>query len=618
MSSRLRWFSTLGCVVSVLVACNVATVDRAPSTIALNHCASDSDCGGGSCVNSQCRSRGGMFQSVLFEITPPADGTAIAGVQFLKGVSPLPNADSPLTLDLDLVSQVVGQVLVVDRKCGPIFFNGVTQLATSGDSSIPAFVTLTPSATALGLYSSRPVVKSALTMDSYYSFSVNVPPGDYDIYVEPESQIDAACPVPPQLRRSQHLKGGSVGLTIKLAEPSGFEFHVSWPLADGALNGWSVDMLDPVSGRVLSNRVQLAIANAQRTDYVAKLSYFPVVVGETNAAQADELVRLSPPDGVTAPTVLLARSALGLFDADKGTLSNFTSLPPSVHLQGQVAAQATPRPVASTVTLVATKITGVDPGVLASFVRTVSADGQFELDLLPGTYRVSAMPSTELDSSSSSDPNSDSNLAEATQEWVVPSSPSMQAGKLVTLGNALPINGNVRDAADNAVATALVQAVASPASLQSDVLHQALGEVSFVPRASTASVASDGSFALRADSGTFDVTVRPLASTGFGWLVFPSVGVGTIPTNAAGWNLGTKSIPLAVSYSGTVTQSGDDKLRVPNALIRGYIYMLKGEYVADPSKADSVLQVAETRANQNGDFEILIPASVNPPPAIAP
>jgi hypothetical protein len=617
---RLR-FAGLGCLVSVLGSCDVATVEQAPSSIAQNRCGANSDCPGGDCINSQCRSRAGTIQTVLLEVTPPADGTSIAGVQFLKPNITLPSADAPLTLDLDLVSQVVGRVIAGNHQCVPKFSNDIGgSFATADDSSIPAFVTLIPSETALGLYSPHSVVKSKLSSDSYFTFSVNVPPGDYDIYVEPGSQADDSCPAPPQLRRRQHLNGGSIGVKIQLPEPSTFEFRVSWPPADGALNGWFVDMLDQVSGRVLSNRVKLAISNNQKTEYAATLSYSPVVVGETSGVEAEELLRLSPPDGVTAPTVLLARSALGLFAANKGTLSNFTSLPTPIRLQGQVSAQLTPRPVASTVTLVATKIAGVDAGVLASFVRTavVGDDGQFELDVLPGTYRVSAVPSVELDSlpASNPDPNLDSKLAETTQEWVVATSPGTQAGKLVTLRNALPINGNVRDASGNAVATALVQAVASPASLQSDVLHQALGEASFVPRASTASVLADGSFALRADSGTFDVTVRPLASTGFGWLVFPSVGVGTAPANSGGPNLGTQSIPLPVSYSGTVTTPGGttgDKPSVPNALIRAYIYMSKGEYVSGPSKADSVLQVAETRANADGAFEILIPAAVNAP-----
>ena len=607
MISVFRRLAALACAASLLSSCDVATVASAPSTIAQNRCDSDSACGGGVCVANQCRSLSGALQSLLFEVTPPADGSPIAGVPFRNTVNPLPGPDAPLELVLDPISQVVGRVTIGKGTCtdGPTFYNGTTEYAKASDGSIPAFVTLIRSQTALGLYSSDSVVKSVLTNSSYYAFSVNVPPGDYDVYVEPETQMGNSCSVPPQLRRGQHFNGGSLLLEIPLPEPNSFELHVSWPLADGALDAWSVDMLDPLSGRVLSNRVSLTASNSKKNDYVATLAYSPVLVGEPGVQEAEQLVRLSPPDDGTArPTVLLARSALGLFNANAGTLTQFTALPSPVHLQGQVAAENTPELVASTVTLVATQIAGLDPGVLASFVRTVvvGKDGQFELDVLPGTYRVSAVPSIQLN-----DTKADQ-LAAVSENWVVASSPSVQAGKLVTLGHPLRISGSVKDASNVGVATALVQAIASPASIQSDVLHQALGETSFVPRASTGSVDKNGAFALLADSGTFDVSVRPLASTGFGWLVCPNVSVGA----NAGPNL-VQTIPLPVVYSGTVTTSGDDKSTVPNGLIRAYIYLSRGQYVTDPSKADSVLQVAETRADRTGAFDILIPAQVNAP-----
>jgi hypothetical protein len=631
MSARLLGLWTLGCLGFVLAACDVATVDQVPSTIAQNHCDSDADCENSSCVNSQCRSRAGDIHTVLLEVTPPADGSLMAGKQFLKPGITLPSGGAPLDLDLDLVSQIVGRVSADFQSCArdePKFVNDSGGFyAITSDSSISAYLTFSPSTTGLGLYSPHTVVKSALVQGSYFAFAVNVPPGDYDIYIEPGPQADDSCPVPPQLRRSQHFNGGSPSRIILLPEPSTFDFHVSWPIADGALNGWYADMLDPVSGRVISNRVQLAVSSAKRDEYVAKISYFPVVVGDTTSGGAGELVRLSPPDKVTAPTVLLSRGALGLFEPNTGTLSNF-SFPAPVKLLGQVTAQSTPRPVAATVTLVATKITGMDPGIPASFVRTqaVGGDGQFSLDVLPGTYLVSAVPSVELSTSTASQVDDDSKLAAVTQEWTVPSTPSVQAGRVVALGTALPINGSATYKTGGGVATAPVQAAPSPSSLKASVLNQLspnaqlcqaaapdseLCKSRYIPRASTGVVAQNGAFALLADPGTFDVTVRPLASTGFGWQLFPSV---TVDILGAGPNLGGKTIPAPVAYSGTVTTPGaDPKPTVPNALLRAYVYLSQGRYVDDSSKADSVLQVAETRAKNDGSFEILIPTTVNDP-----
>jgi hypothetical protein len=592
-------------------ACGVTTVEPVPSTIAQNTCQSDSDCAGGSCTDQQCRSRQGTFQTVLFQITPPADISLSAGVPFLQTKEDLSLSGGALSLSLDSVAQVTGQALAVGRTCVPGFdVNGAPILAGARDGSVPASVSLTPSVRTLGLFSSPVVADTTAINDMYFGFSLNVAPGNYDIYVQPRHQPDDSCVVPPQLRRAQPITGGALKLAIKLLEPSSFEFHVTWPRGDGGLNGWTVDMLDPVSGHVISNRSQLAVSTLGKTDYVATISYAPVQ-NDTDELKAQELVRLSPPDDETAPTVLMARSALGLFDANRGTLSQFSAKPTKVHVQGQVTALATPKPVAATVSLVATKITGIEPGVLASFVRTASAgkDGQFEVDLLPGTYRVSAIPTTELDPSS---PNSE--LAATTQEWLVADSPSNQAGKVIELSQALPINGQAFDASfSTPVTTSLVQAVASSASIKTDVLHQALGEALSVPRAGTASVSLSGDFSLLADSGTFDVSVRPLAATGFGWLVVPGVEVGTTPESSAGANLGTRGLPLPVVYTGTVTEPGSMAMPdpVPGALIRAYVFTTLGAYTADASKADSLVQVAETRAGTEGEFTLLIPASLN-------
>ena len=275
--------------------------------------------------------------------------------------------------------------------------------------------------------------------------------------------------------------------------------------------------------------------------------------------------------------------------------------------------------------MVATKITGLDPGLLASFVRTVSvgSDGQFELHLLPGTYRVSTIPlSSLLPGRGNEDP-----LGADTQEWLVPSAPSEQAGKVIALGRALAISGAVVDASDSPVASAQVQAVASPLSIQSDILQQFLAG-SYVPRASPGEGGGfeltvngarypfetrvswpRGDFNVLTDPGTFDFSVRPDPDTGFAWLVMPNL---LVSSTSNGVGLGRIGMPLPFPYGGTVTVDGAEGPKlIPGALIRAYIYLRQGQYTTDVVNADSVLQVAETRANDRGVFEILIPAELN-------
>ena len=268
-----RW-AALTALLCSLSACDVASVQEAPDTIAHNECKSTGDCSnGGICIDLQCRSSSTVLQSVLFEVTPPADGTAIAGVQFLVPNEQLGPADSDTSLQLGSVSQVVGRVTAAGRKCTLQFVGDLGIVATAVDSSVPARLSLTPTTGALGLYSPRAVVQSSLIGGGvYWGFTANIAPGTYDIYVEPRPQADQTCPVPPQLLRGQALMFGTTSLQIALPEPSLFEFHVSWPLGDGALNGWTVDMLDPETARVISNRVPLALARGSKTDYVATVS----------------------------------------------------------------------------------------------------------------------------------------------------------------------------------------------------------------------------------------------------------------------------------------------------------------------------------------------------------
>ncbi|HEY0465994.1 MAG TPA: hypothetical protein VGC79_17400, partial [Polyangiaceae bacterium] len=379
----MRWLRLLP-LFGLLCACNVASVREAPNTIAYNECQSDDDCPEGVCVNAhsalrsglQCRSRSGELQKILFEVTPPADNSPIAGVQYLIPSEDLSTSKGIVSLDLDAISQIVGKVKAPKRECSARFVSDMGTLAIADDRSVPAQVSLIPTSNALGLYSPRSVAQPRLIDSIYWAFSTNLPPGTYDIYVEPKPQPDDSCPVPPQLVRANVLKPGPMSLELELPLPSMFEFHVTWPHRDGALKGWMVDMLEPTSGRVISNRVPLALSPDDNTDYHATLAYSAVTgAGEVSAQKQEQLIRLSPPDSSpessALPTVILARSALALFDAGRGTLTDFTTLPSPVHVVGQVTSGDSPTPVPATVTLVANVIQGITSGVLASFVRTV-------------------------------------------------------------------------------------------------------------------------------------------------------------------------------------------------------------------------------------------------------
>lgn len=598
----MRWFAPAWCLL-VATGCSVASVAEQPSSVPQNQCQSDSNCPAGSCREGICVTTKGAFDTVLFAVSPSADTTSLVGAQSLKQIDGLLNQSGPISLSIGAAVSIPGKILAPDG-CKPSFVDGPKVLATTSDGTIPSLITLKPSAGTLGLFVSPILVPAALQDSSTWVFKLNVPPGTYDVYIQPPDQPDATCPVPPQLLRAQQFPNKAGTLDVSLPVPQLFEVHVSWPLADGGLDGWSVDMLDSVSAKVISNRLVLR-ANAKGDEYVADLSYQPV---QGDATQADQLIRITPPAGVTAPTILRARSGLALFSANSGTVNQLTSLPTPVTVKGQITVMETPTPATAAVTLVATKLEGIDAGVIASFVATpqVMPDGSFSVDVLPGTYHVTAQPIGGVSAQGTG-------LAAATTEWSVGATPSTQAGRVIELGSILAINGVAQDASGTvAMAGAPVQAVPSPTSIVVDVLKQAIGEPTYVPRGNVGTVQEKGDFAVYVDAGTYDFSIRPSAGSGYAWLVMPGAKISA----STGFDL--LNLPLPVAYSGTLFTPGltaNAKAQpLAGALIDAYIYLKNGAYTSSAADADSVLQIAETRSDAGGGFRVLIPASLNAVP----
>ena len=107
--------------------------------------------------------------------------------------------------------------------------------------------------------------------------------------------------------------------------------------------------------------------------------------------------------------------------------------------------------------------------------------------------------------------------------------------------------------------------------------------------------------------------MQPADGTGFAWLVRPNV---TVTKGIE--DFGQLTIPLPVAYSGHVTVAGhadpanQSSVVIPGALVRAYIYMDKSQsFTSDAGQAASVLQIAETRADSDGAFQLLLPSHLN-------
>ncbi len=581
-----------------VAGCSVDALSLDTGPASRNQCSDDDECGNGRCVDAQCRSMEGHLTTLVVEVTPPADAFMVAGARFLNEVRDLDPAGGPLEISLGHVSRITGTVRAVDVEkratCVPPPAGAKGQLAPDG--TLPARVTLTPRARLLGMQTPTHTAATSFSAGASNQFSLNVPPSSYDVYVEPLAP-SGDCSLPPQLFVGQEIAPGNVSLGLVLPAPQYLEVTVLWPDAsDPVLEGWTLQVVEQDSGRVLSTEAILSEPEVTEGGlaYHALLAYSPVEASGTAVTlpSGTELVKLAPPEGLTAPVIIVQRNVLELFQEGRGVIDQLAQLPTPVKVTGQVSVQDQPEGVAATVTLVAKELRAIGAGTVAAFERVVESDasGQFEVDLLPGSYRVIATPAP------------DTGLAVTEVVWEIAADTDVQAGKTVELGPSPVLRGAVMDFAGRAVGGVAVQAAASPAPTFVDVLDRALGHLPVVPQAEGTVSRADGAFQVTCDPGTFDLWVRPEANSGFAWMVRPAVEVGK-----ADVKLGTVQLPLPVEYRGTLRSSDVDSL--PSALVRAYAYVAGRELTNDPSKATAVVQVAETRADEEGRFNLLLPTS---------
>jgi hypothetical protein len=136
------------------------------------------------------------------------------------------------------------------------------------------------------------------------------------------------------------------------------------------------------------------------------------------------------------------------------------------------------------------------------------------------------------------------------------------------------------------------------------------GTPPFAPRANSALVESNGRFKVQVDPGTFDVLVRVPEELGYAWFVRPGVKV-----EGSERDLGRVPSPPTSVVTG-VAQVGTEDMPspVPLALLRAYAYLDANQvYTRDPRLAAFVIQVAETRTDEDGFFRLLLPSSIAEP-----
>jgi hypothetical protein len=627
-------------------------------------CSVDGDCPAGSCLAEFgiCTRPRGEFEKLLFEVTPQASDPVYGGARFLTylDVSSPPSAGSRLDLNVKARIPVTGRVAAApeQRAC-----------LAPARSTLPVTLTFTPREQLLAL--SLPSYEITTVFDDdpkvrEYVFTGSIPPGHYDVYMRPDfERLSPDCRATPQIFRDRSIGLMEGGDRLELEQPPPFALKLTITWTD-MLEGWQLDMIHPVTGELISNVVVLHASEVDTTtnQLVTTLTYSHA--DDDFILPAGELVRLTPPSGVTAGTVLLSRSGIEIVTPGEAEIGSVPTFGTPVAFQAWVWKRGeADAPAPGTVSFSAIELDAVENNrVPTSFEASARVDetGQVNASLLPGRYRVRITPPglemidrslmTSYESTVTVWPNDESAL-------------DQQGGHVIDVPAARSLTGRVI-AETNGAALRRVDIRASAAHTQPNlcpsdgtdlpescegplgpVLQRALALDPFIPRTRNALSDDDGRFTVegldcgRCEPGVstyFDLTVRPDVATGLPWVVRSSVDP---VADAAELTANPVRIPMPVARPMQVTYDdpintgagtedpADDEMvirRLSGALVRVFAILDgQGQLVTQPEGLvpcislpnpgdtpclESLLQVAEARTEGDGDFLLLLPPDV--------
>ncbi len=605
----------------------------------------------------RCLAKSSEIETVLFEVVPPMvtssdNAPSISSVRYLTQQT-LPEVGSDfahgqnLKLELRPIARVTGEAdfAALDTQC----------LEDAKEMTLHA--RFTPSEQLLGLSGTSYTSDATLNVTEDFSgkaaFNISVPPGYYDIYLQTEAE---GCHFNPRLFRrraigvvSQETTGEAsepvddIKIPLSLAKPAELEVDVSSPQSE-SLTGWNVALIDGNSGSVISTQEPLLTPVDGSNTVTVKLLYSsvdypdgsaPVVPAET------EILRLSPPSGVVAPTLYASRVGLELFEPNKAQIV-LDGLPSVVSVVGQVLlndqqtlscyAQGDTDPSAQSVGAsgpcevpfnvqivssggeneTSTFNDTIPKGVIATYQTAVDvgvdSERKFQVDLPVGEYRAIAVPTIDEDRP----------WAIGEGAWVLGGEDREVHGKTVDVRPRSRVSGRVVTQGSANVQGFAVRLLASPREsgaggekiLRANTVLELTRRDNVLPRATSAVLSESGEFSVFADPGVFDLSVRPDPESGFAWLVQPNMTVLSM-ASVGGQGVRSLRLPLPVRYAGQVT-SYNLGGSVADALIRAYAYLdADGSLTNEESEAYSVIQIAEMRADSDGRFDLLLPAQLN-------
>lgn len=613
--SSIRRLLTVSAVLVTLCCSCASSMDRSAAMDAEtgNVCETNRDCGEGSCVSGHCKARGSWVKRVLVEATPLVSVTTgeYGDIRYLQEHQV--GSASTLDIELDVVANLNVAIRPPQPEC----------VFSRADSSgyLPIRLSVYQDTRISGISVALTAGESGAIgaeTDKGNQVLVSLAPGPVDLYIDPNVIADDgssepapsdACDIAPVLVRSQNIAAGRVLFEQSLAPARHVDVDVRTKAGDSGQNpfeGWVLDMVEPVDGRRISSRRVLAgpsLGSDGRLHYQVRLAYNDVLGVDSEKTVGTELFRLTPPNGTLAPKHFIARSALDLFGASSVVLPEEDTGGSPVVVHGHVEAAEGGKSLPADIIAELEPGSNASTGIIAQFQAAATSDeqGRFTVELVPGTYRVTAVP------------KDGTTYALQTSNWTVAPTPSEQSGRLIAIPASTSLAGVVTSQNQNQpLANATILAVPSSLGKRPAFLDKLLGQAAATGVRSQMGMAdAEGMFDLPLDPGVYDVTVRPPEDSGYPWAVRPLTKIVETSQPLTGIQVGNP-----VAYSGKVTVPGassdSPRAAMPGTLLRFFALFDENNQLAEPDvPAVSAVEIGQTRADSTGRYRLLLPDRLN-------
>ncbi|XYH97626.1 carboxypeptidase-like regulatory domain-containing protein [Sorangium sp. So ce1128] len=567
----------------------------------MNACDSSTECGAGATcadVGGQraCVSTSAHLDGLILEVRPRASRALSAEVSHLldldagSGFPPHDAAGQVRSLDLGIPAPARVNATV---RLGGVYCGGLA------GAQFPVRVEFRRVAPVLGLpaqsYStaSEPEVEPEDPAQadqepedaSGQKFQIAIPTGNYHIYLVPQAYLDCSDDVPPPIFLPNQPIPEQWNLGINADDPAVLQGSLQVPQGV-RVDGWKLDLVDPLTGSVISQVDVLAQREPQQPGTPTQVEFSVKFYWTDN--EKSPLIRLRPKEGDPRPTVYWELAAIALQGSTGNLNLSLLQLDAAARRVEGRTVDAQGNPVLSAVRIQSANIDRA-PTAAYKLDTETDANGLFRADLPPGEYVIFARPIN------------DTTKATARQPLKFPAGDDCFCGQSVLIPEAGTLRGHVQGPLGELMDGASVLAVPSVGEVTT-YLGQVLAPEPLLPRQASGFL-HKGSFSLGADPGEFDFSVRPRPGSTYPWLVRPRLAVSA--TDAAVTELDLTMPYPAVLQGGVRDGSGAP---LDDAAV---VAWLPVESKTAQGTVKAAIQIGETRSKPDGSYVLPLPPSTS-------